>query len=233
MPTWRFRPIERGEVKRDPQEAEFFTEEGEPDSLVREVIQNSLDAAEDDTVAIRFAFGEVPKADEEEIGTAYFEDLRRHVEAQEFLRRNPLEAEGLEYITVEDFGTSGLRGDPTVYSDRHADQDNSFFWFWRNVGRSGKKESDLGRWGVGKTVFPTSSRVFSYFGLTRRRDDDRTLLMGLSVMKTHAVNDTEYNPYGYFAEFDENHFPLPIEDDDAHDAFKQAFDLERSRESGL
>lgn len=233
MSDWHFRPVKRGEVKRDPQEAEFFTEEGEPDALIREVIQNSLDAAADDTVSIKIAFDEVVEEYASDVRDVYFHRLERHLEAQEFFDDSPLKEDTIPFIRVEDFGTTGLRGDPEVYSDRDAEPHNSFFWFWRNVGRSGKGQSDLGRWGVGKTVFPTSSRIFSYFGLTKRRDDERTLLMGLAVMKTHAVNDTEYNPYGYFATFDEDSFPYPIEEDEAHRLFSRAFNLHRSDESGL
>lgn len=233
MSDWYFRPVERGEVKRDPQEAEFFTEEGEPDALIREVIQNSLDAAADDTVSIEITFEEVDEEDASDVRDIYFQRLEQHLEAQEFLSTNPLDGDTIPFITVEDFGTTGLRGDPGVYSDRDADPDNSFFWFWRNVGRSGKGQTDLGRWGVGKTVFPTSSQVFSYLGLTKRRDDDRTLLMGLAVMKTHAIGDEEYNPYGYFADFDDDNFPYPIEDEEAHRLFSRAFKLSRTDESGL
>lgn len=233
MGTWRFREIPRGDIKQDPREAEFFTEEGKPDALVREVIQNSLDAAvEGETVRLRFAFNQLEEGRETLVMRRFFEGLPPHLNSQEFVERDPLEEEELDFLVVEDFGTTGLVGDPRVYSDRDADAENSFFWFWRNVGRSGKAESDLGRWGVGKTVFPTSSRMFSYFGLTTRRDDDRTLLMGLSVMKTHAIGETEYKPYGYFGRFEDG-FPLPIEDREVIDDFRASFSLSRNSEPGL
>jgi len=42
---WCFRRMQRGKINADPVQGEFFTQEGFDDSLVREVIQNSLDAA--------------------------------------------------------------------------------------------------------------------------------------------------------------------------------------------
>ena len=42
--AWSFRNMSRGEMNADPIEGEFFTPEGLADSLVRESIQNSLDA---------------------------------------------------------------------------------------------------------------------------------------------------------------------------------------------
>jgi len=32
-----------------------------------------------------------------------------------------------------------------------------FYYFWRNIGRSQKDKMRLGRWGLGKQVFPASS----------------------------------------------------------------------------
>src|SRR5262245_16905575 len=62
-PRWEFEKANPRSVRRDPFEAEFFTGEeeneevfGRTDSLVREAIQNSLDARIDDRPAeVRFA----------------------------------------------------------------------------------------------------------------------------------------------------------------------------------
>ncbi|MBU2549466.1 MAG: hypothetical protein KKB20_13700, partial [Proteobacteria bacterium] len=48
MTDWRFRTMGRGEVNIDPIEGEFFSTEalgGLSEALIRESIQNSLDAA--------------------------------------------------------------------------------------------------------------------------------------------------------------------------------------------
>ena len=59
-PQWRFREMQPGEINVDPIEGEFFTTEaidGITDALVREAIQNSLDAAEGSgPVTVRFSF---------------------------------------------------------------------------------------------------------------------------------------------------------------------------------
>ena len=47
-PQWRFREMQPGEINVDPIEGEFFTTEAIgsiTDALVREAVQNSLDAA--------------------------------------------------------------------------------------------------------------------------------------------------------------------------------------------
>jgi hypothetical protein len=84
------------------------------------------------------------------------------------------------FLVVEDFGTTGLEGDTLLFRDP-APTDSSpqyFYWFWRNIGRSGKTGDELGRWGLGKTVFRAASRVGCMFGLTIRKSDQRTILMG-------------------------------------------------------
>ena len=64
-PQWRFREMQPGEINVDPIEGEFFTTEALGslnDALVRETIQNSLDAAiGNEPVTVKFSFGKQPK----------------------------------------------------------------------------------------------------------------------------------------------------------------------------
>lgn len=183
MGQWFFEQ-RRGGPLRNPQEAELFkddqTAEGEyagNDHLVREVIQNSLDAqapAADGPVQVahavrgrrcapRVATGVLLRA----TGVAA-DRTRRRVPPQ---RRPALPC---RFLVCEDFGTRGLEGDPAFYDNSsagHGRQD--FYWFWRNIGKSGKTGDDLGRWGLGKTVFRAVSRVGSMLGLTIRESDRR------------------------------------------------------------
>ena len=109
---------------------------------------------------------------------------------------------------------------------------NDFHYFWRNVGRTRKGDTDLGRWGLGKTVFQAASRINSFFGVTVRNDDRRTMLMGQSVLKIHKVNGSRYAPYGSFAIFDKT-FPLPIEDADYVASFVGKFSVDRLEKPGF
>ncbi|RMF75507.1 MAG: hypothetical protein D6738_03630 [Acidobacteria bacterium] len=62
MADWLFAPMRPGDLNIDPVEREFFATEalgGITDALVRESIQNSLDAAVDDRVDVRFALHKV------------------------------------------------------------------------------------------------------------------------------------------------------------------------------
>ena len=76
------------------------------------------------------------------------------------------------------------------------------------MGRSRKHASELGRWGLGKTVFQAASRINSFFGLTVRATDSRRLLLGQSVLKVHNLDGARFYPYGYFGRFEAD-FALP------------------------
>ena len=218
---WHFREMSRGEINVDPVHDEFFKAQDLADALVREAIQNSLDARRGRAgVRVRFRIGslEIDRANQ------YLDGLEPHVHVPQFA--------AMPFLLVEDSGTRGLVGNPD--EDPEIDDSdgtrNDFYYFWRNVGRSGKGELDRGRWGLGKAVFPVSSRIHAMFGATRRADDDRLLMLGQAVGKTHVVDNRRFSPYGFFARIGRDDFPHPIEDVAAR--FIEHFGLQRD-EPGL
>ena len=132
----------------------------------------------------------------------------------------------MRFLAIEDFGTHGLTGDIAQVVDDDSDEENRFFYFWRNVGRTGKGKGTLGTWGLGKTVFPASSRINTFMGLTNRTGEPKTHLMGMSVVKSHQIDGTQYQPYGYYAHW-LNDIPLPIIDEAAVKGFRRDFHIER------
>ena len=182
--------MQPSEINVDPIEGQYFTTEAVgsiTDALVRESIQNSLDALEGSgPVTVVFSFFSEPdrQFDSREVIKIYLESLNPHLQAKHSgLRGLPSNAENLDYILIEDYGTRGLQGDVLQYDDLEDNLDkNDFYYFWRNIGRTRNETSDLGRWGLGKTVFQAASRINSFFGFTVRSDDGRTLLMGQSVL---------------------------------------------------
>ena len=229
---WEFLSQRRAEIRANPIQGEFFTPQEAPSKLIRESTQNALDASAGGAPArVRISLsgeeGALP------VGAAqrYLKDLLPHLAAERIELAH--HADGLlQFAVIEDFGTRGLRGAPEQARD--TDPDNDFYWFWRNVGRSEKRGTQRGRWGVGKWVFPEASTVNSFFGLTIREDDPRPLVMGQSVLKVHDVGGEQYIPYGFFAVFDEEDgFQLPIDDPEFVDAFRRDFNIRRSTEPGL
>ncbi len=222
-----------GELNVDPIEQEFFATEalgGLADALVREAIQNSLDAAAEGRVCVRFSLDQA----DAETQRRYLGDLWPHVRAARVPGRDlPDPREPLAFLLIEDRGTRGLEGDPEQYEDdTGAGERNDFYYFWRNVGRSRKESTDRGRWGLGKTVFAAASRLNSFLGLTVRRSDRRVLLMGQAVLRIHRLEGQRYRPYGYFGRH-RGGLALPLEDEDAARAFARSFGLRRMDAPGL
>ena len=224
---WNFFEHQPGRTLVDPIEEAFFSSESDDENarhLVRESIQNSLDARlGHETVKVRFTFGEL----RDEFVNELFEGLSDHLGAKgSGLLAPPPVNRGMRFLAIEDFGTTGLVGDPDQLQDYDNDSEDNFFYFWRNVGRSGKRAGTLGKWGLGKTVFPASSRINTFFGLTRRPDDSASYLLGRCDIKTHQLNGSQYDPYGYFARWD-NGKPMAISEPIRINRFQEAFHLAR------
>lgn len=229
--------MSRGEMNADPIAGEFFSTEhldSITDALVREVIQNSLDAVEPgNRVFVRFRVVSKSGVSPALFGR-YFASLSPHLAAeQNGLAFRPNATEPMPLLVIEDYGTRGLEGDFTIDSDLYQHgKKNDFFYFWRNVGRSGKAEGDRGRWGLGKTVYQAASRINSFLGVTVRRSDQKKLLMGQATLKTHLLDNRKYYPYGWYGYFDGD-FALPVDDAETISRFCEDFSADRSGSPGL
>ncbi len=255
---WRFARMSPSQVNQDPVQGEFFTAASDlPDRLVRESIQNSLDARRrGQTVRVRFAFSGGEHALPVDAARRWLAGLQPHLQAM--ARPNPSSSAGasdggaeadamrraldclqqpMTWLTVGDSGTTGLQGN--VKANRELEARNDFWGFFRSVGISPKGEDSGGSWGLGKWVFPDASHINAYLGVTQREGEDRPLLMGMALLKTHHLTDdggdVKYPPYGYFAEIsgekDDEWLPLPVESgnapDDLVDGAIADFQLER------
>lgn len=234
---WHFRRKARGEKIRDPIQGEFFATEAienPAQALVRESVQNSLDAAEDGSaVTVRFFLATGKHAADAAEVAPYFDGAWQHLSAdRNGLREPPTPSAPCPYLLVEDFGTSGLTGDPEQ-SDPVPGQNNPFLLFFRAEGLSEKSDKDRGRWGVGKFVFPRSSTASCHFGFTIRSDDSRQLLLGAATLKSHAVEGETYCPDGLYGVLGEEDFVSPIEDPAVIRSFRQIFSIRRQHEPGL
>ena len=236
---WHFRVMGRGEINQDPTQEDYFNTDhltNFSDALVREAIQNSLDArmkgSGSVTVRITFPSGaDILRRRDVEL---FFDRLDKHIGASEVITDPPDPDDLVSFIVFEDFGTKGLIGDPLAADDPAAGEPADFYYFWRNIGRGKKQGEELGRWGLGKTMFPASSRIHSFFGLTLRHDDRRKLLMGQSMLSIHRLDGHKHYPYGYFGLPDgADGFVVPFEDGELIDDFSLAFSLTRQDESGL
>jgi hypothetical protein len=227
---------------RDSANDAFFTAESLEnlsEALVREAIQNSLDAAERTEAAVRevrVRICLVPRAtgDAKTMLQSLFDGAQEHFETgiEPGVRSSALQAPP-GYLVFEDFGTTGLNGDVTAW--RLDDSMGNAFWsFFRAEGRSSKSGDSLGRWGIGKQVFPTASSVSAMFGVTVRNDEPARVLMGSAVIHSRVVDDKDYDPDGWFGFKEGADQPvLPVTNAAFIDRFVSAFDLKRGKKKGL
>ena len=225
---WNFPEMPPSMPNQEPMEREFFVDETLNTRLVRESIQNSLDAGRDRhdrrknqatiPVKVRFSLAGIQNPLQADEAERYFRGLDQHLGATETsdveIRRRLLNGnlvqDGVPFIVIEDSGTIGLTGDWEQYDDlgTASARTNHFYWFFRNVGRSAKSGTENGSWGLGKWVFPDASHAGCYLAVTRRKDD--TLLFGQAVLSKHSIDGHRFAPYGYLSVEGANGLALPL-----------------------
>lgn len=202
------------------------------DTLIRETVQNSLDAriGGSQTVTVRFGFLNGPDGLDPVFIKSLFEGQLDHAKAAD-VSVDSIDFDHPFAIVIEDFGTRGLQGNPYQFGN------DDFSDFWRRHGISHKTGGSRGRWGLGKLVFSTSSRLQAFFGLTVPEGTDTPLLMGQTVLRVHTLGEKKYQAHTHFSEISETEstksLRIPITEQALIDKFTTEFLLQRKTESGL
>ena len=245
MADWFFPRRRYVDKDRDPVLGEFFTTESIEtcaDSIVRESIQNSVDARSGSRpVDVRFSVGCVTKSETGDLFPGFWE----HVSVSDEEAGRLCAENGFRYVTVEDFGTTGLRGDPEDVMGDDGDEENEFYFFVRAEGKS-PKTGQRGSWGIGKYTYLDVSMINTIFVLTARGGNGPVggsgpLAIGMAVLKNHKLEGRAYMPDGYLCEVrpltdgdDDEDAVLPFgPDSDMPEKISAAFNLQRADEPGL
>jgi len=221
---WNFREYGLGEIIRESHEQEFFEMETRLEAVVREAIQNSLDASisDRDPVKVRFLYARAPS--EASVMLAGLED---HLTASG-IKTTDLGRSGFDFMAIEDFNTSGLSGD-TSYSQCLSKGDGNFCNFWWVDGSTRKGLKKGGRWGLGKYSFFVFSRIKLIFGASKTDTEMGTSLMGRILLKKHEMKGKTYLPDGVMSSESYD----PITDRHMVDSFEKYFMLDRKNLQGL
>jgi hypothetical protein len=225
------RQIRPDEVEQEVTQRDQFDTDmvGLAETLVRESHQNSVDG--------RLRGSPIPVRTRITFRSSRPEDLHRWAELLSPLGPH-LNATGIDsstlnfhsptFLVIEDFGTTGLVGAVDTKDDQN------FSDFWRRTGRSHKRGSQAGRWGLGKLVYSSASRIRTFFGLTiRHNDPGNAYLMGQTVLRHHAIRDVDYAPHGFFAIPSNTGLQLPTTDPAQVAWFREATGVSRTTEPGL
>ena len=224
---WHFGQVSPDEKEQDVTQRDQFNNDaiGLAEALVREALQNSTDAnTGKGAVTVRFRTETLTGRDAARTG-ALLRPLVPHLEAAGW-STEALTEDRINLLLIEDFGTTGLTG-----SVAHRDRGN-FYNFWRRLGGSNKRGNKGGRWGLGKLVFSSASRIGAFFGLTIRVNEATSYLMGESALKIHEIDETLYRWYGYFADH-KGRVPLPFSGERVVQTFREITRVHRTCESGL
>lgn len=233
-PAWSFPPHDPRNKIREAVQAEFFNSSTEVEALVRESIQNTLDARrKQENAVVKIFVSEESSALKWTQVAPFIDSGVSHFTAahnglvKKFDKRNLC-----RFLTFEDFGTTGLTGEVAqLHPLEHVD--NRFFYFFRAEGQQSKSDTELGRWGLGKYTFNMASEIRSLFAYTVRYDDKARLLVGQTILKSHHVGNIYYTPDGWFGSRKENGQGWPVQRQSVIDAFRSLFRIERTSEPGL
>ncbi|MFN9719402.1 MAG: hypothetical protein ACK58L_11945 [Planctomycetota bacterium] len=235
--AWQFNKVNQRLKNREATQGEFFSNDTELRGFVREAVQNSLDAKRSRVkgpVRVRiFISGEDAALQTDQIDRYFGSGWQHFCAKGSGLRNAPDSSERCRFIVYEDSGTTGLTGDPSQYHEITGVR-NPFYYFFRAEGQSSKTDGGRGRWGLGKFVFPRSSRIRTFFGVTVRHDDRKRLLVGQSILRSHQVKGRSFTPDGWFGDKHErSETPLPVSDQRFINKFLRDFQVSRGDDPGL
>lgn len=249
QPSWTFFPQRAGDTERDPVSGEFFSNDTRLEAIVRESIQNSLDARVDKngTATVRIFFSGLQNALPAKRYAKYRQGANERYSdpGSGLLQPIPGNDEPCPYLVIEDFDTTGLTGrtDMKPLTEPVGDgiKDWNYFNYFFRENLSNKAGSgSLGSWGAGKCVFQRASRLKSSFALSIRNGyDPRRFLAGKATLQIHRDKDlVTWSPDGWFGVMEKEDgdtnkiLKQPVTDEDFIDQFAEDFNLKRVDQPG-
>jgi len=237
---WAFKASDSDSSNSKSRLDDFFNDQDNVTSLIREAIQNSLDAPliPDDKVIVRFRFKIIPWEDFEPFTiTKDKGNITDHFKAKAWPRlASDVVGKSIRTLLIEDFNTKGLTG------SFDKDEENSTsnlvnFWWQDGFGNKGKKGSN-GSAGIGKICFIAASKMSMMWGLSKRVDENiPKILLGNIAGPYHHVKKQSYLGYARYADIyidpeTEKQKVDPIIEDSEIKKFEDCFDAKRE-DTGL
>ena len=185
------------------------------DSLVREAIQNSIDAQVDPDVPVivTFSFRNTTSRNYPELF-----DIRRHIRgcldmyndesAQKKFQPmldylSASEYEKMDYLEVSDENTTGM---PYTKGDTKS----PFYSFVQSAGNSSKSTSAAGgSFGFGKAAYFNVSKIRTIL-ISTLTEDGNHYFQGVAALCTHMINGEKREPVGYYGNYNK---PEPVEEE--------------------
>lgn len=174
---WQFRPLNPNETSGASISDDNFADEerSSVEILVRETIQNPLDARSSESIRVEYKLVTVDLAASKFAQSIFSDDWSTHFRAGELLKSDE-HPDKITFLVIEDFGTTGLEGCYTDSSYDGSTENWNAFWF--REGEGAKTTRSNGGAGQGKITLYLASQLRSVFALTKRKSDGKELLFG-------------------------------------------------------
>ncbi|WP_223504619.1 hypothetical protein [Pseudomonas sp. BF-R-24] len=236
MAHWQFRPLNPNETSGSSISDDNFADEERTsvEILVRETLQNPLDARSSESVVrVEYKLVTVDLATTKFARSIFSDDWKKHFLAGELIESDALPNE-MTFLVIEDFGTTGLEGCYTDSSCEGSTENWNAFWF--REGEGAKTTKSNGGAGQGKITLYLASKLRSVFALTKRKSDDIELLFGCCRFKRNYKLPDDNRRWAKEARWgainDPNELAVPIDKTQILDGIKGELGLAREAEAG-
>lgn len=236
MSHWQFRPLNPNENSGlSTVDDNFANEErSSVEILIRETLQNPLDARKDDElVEVCYSIISLKSKDSKILEEIFSPKCLKHFKAGKLIDSEKI-PETVDFLVIEDFGTTGLEG---AYSDSTMDgRSENWNAFWFREGEGAKPTKSNGGAGQGKITLYAASDIRSVFALTKRSSDGEKLLFGCCRFKQNYKLPNEAQRWAKEARWGSESNPdvlaAPIVDAEMIYLFEQELNLNRSNRPG-
>ncbi|MCH5511830.1 hypothetical protein ABNM12_06630 [Pseudomonas syringae] len=236
MAHWQFRPLNPNETSGSSISDDNFADEERTnvEILVRETLQNPLDArSTDDVVRVEYKLVTVDVSNSKFAQSIFSDDWIKHFRAGDLIVSGE-QPTTMKFLVIEDFGTTGLEGCFTDSSSEGSAENWNAFWF--REGEGAKTTKSNGGAGQGKITLYLASQLRSVFALTNRKSDGVELLFGCCRFKRNYKLPGDNSRWAKEARWgaisDPNQLATPITQASMLMAMKAELGLSRGAEAG-
>ncbi len=236
MAFWQFRPLNPNDNSGISTVEDNFANEDRSnvEILVRETLQNPLDARTgNELVEVRYDLVTLRRGSSFFLDTLFSDACLNHFVAGGLMSTDEL-PEVVDFLIVEDFGTSGLEGS---YDDSGADgESQNWNAFWFREGEGAKPTRSNGGAGQGKITLYAASKIRSVLALTHRISDNQQMVFGCCRFRKNYKLDGSNERWAKEARWSSTNNPndlaMPILEAKIIDAMKEELGLARSNRAG-
>lgn len=234
MTHWQFRTLNPNDTSGTSTAEDNFAQEERTsvDILVRECIQNPLDARLGDAaVRVNFKWRELVTGTSCLLNDLLTEEFRNQQAFAGVPQATDMPAV-VKVLVIEDFGTIGLRG---RYDDSAADGDEeNWNAFWFREGEGVKPSKANGGAGQGKLTMYVASNIRTVAALTTRASDGKRLLFGSCRFRRNYVvgKDRYAREARWGTTSDPDKLAMPVEVGAVLNRYEEELEIERGNLPG-